>query len=857
MTLSPGTKLGPYEIVAPIGSGGMGEVYRCRDTRLGREVAVKVLPEALAQDRERLSRFEQEARSASALNHPNIVTIHEIGREGETAYIAMELVEGRTLRELEAAGPLPLRKILGIAAQIAEGLAKAHAAGIVHRDLKPENVMVSKDGFVKILDFGLAKLVEPESGELSAMPTLARAETHPGSVMGTVAYMSPEQASGEPVDFRSDQFSLGSILYEVSTGRKAFQKKTAAETMSAIIREEPEPLGRLRPDLPLPVRWMLDRCLAKDREERYASTRDLARDLSSVRDHISEVSSGSEAMLAATARPRRRVSALIAGLAIAAALAAGWLARGRLIAPSGAPRFTRLTFRQGSIGNARFGPDGRTIVYGATWPGDPAGRQLYRTQVGSPESAKFDFTGDILAISPSNEMAIRLLPSPGVLGTLARVPMSGGTPRQVLEDVPYAGADFSPDGTELAVVHFVGEQGRLEYPIGKVLAPEAWAPRVSRDGKSVVFWDANGLAVVDRDGKGRRALSSGWVDQTGVPCWSADGREIWFTAPERLGQPSPLWAVNLSGKRRLVMRVPGSLELDDISRDGRVLLAHFTTGRTVRFTSATDATGRDLSWLDGSEVGDLSSDGKTLLLNEIGEGSGTGPVVYLRSSDGSPAAKLGEGHGFGLSPDGRWVLVRSPGSGGKPETLSLLPTGPGGPHALPGEGPVQYNWGAWLPDGKSVVYSAQGKDGSWRVYVQTVPDGKPRQIGPDTTVLMNATNPVSPDGRYVVTERHPGAYLVSLDGSSPPRVLPGLNTPADRIAQWSRDAKHLYVYRRVESPLKVWLYDIETGQQQLWKEIAYDSTLEGVRVRITPDGNAWTLEGVRILSELYLVEGLR
>src|SRR5450631_1239143 len=270
MPISPGTRLGAYEVLAPLGAGGMGEVYRGRDTRLGREVALKVLPEALAQDRERLSRFEQEARAASALNHPNIVTIHEIGREGDAAFIAMELVDGKTLRELEGPRPLSVRWILNVAAQVAEGLAKAHAAGIVHRDLKPENVMVSKDGFVKILDFGLAKLVEPESGGVSEMPTVAETQTEAGTVMGTVAYMSPEQASGQPVDFRSDQFSLGSMLYEMTTGRKAFLRNTAVETMSAIIRDEPESVAKLRPELPLQVRWMLERCLAKDREERYA-----------------------------------------------------------------------------------------------------------------------------------------------------------------------------------------------------------------------------------------------------------------------------------------------------------------------------------------------------------------------------------------------------------------------------------------------------------------------------------------------------------------------------------------------------------------------------------------------------------
>ncbi len=437
MSLQTGQRLGGFEVLGPLGSGGMGEVYRARDVRLGREVALKVLPDSVAEDRARLSRFEQEARAASALNHPHIVTIYEIGREGNVAFIAMELVDGKTLRELAASGPMPLKRILNVAAQISDGLAKAHGAGIVHRDLKPENVMVSKDGFVKILDFGLAKLSEPQPGQLSAMPTAVTPQTTAGTVLGTVAYMSPEQASGEPVDYRSDQFSLGSMLYEMSTGKKAFQRKTAAETMSAIIREEPEPAGRLRPDLPLPVRWMLERCLAKDREERYASTRDLARDLASVRDHISEVTSGSEALLASAGKPRRRFPLPLVLAVLAAGIVAGWgLARSRALrAPSAAPTLTRLTFRRGGLGNARFAPDGKTIVFGARWAGETVETKLYRMQIGSPESSPFDFRGDISAISSSNELAVIDMSPTGDQGTLSRVPMSGGTPRPVLEHV--------------------------------------------------------------------------------------------------------------------------------------------------------------------------------------------------------------------------------------------------------------------------------------------------------------------------------------------------------------------------------------------------------------------------------------
>ncbi|HEY1250437.1 MAG TPA: serine/threonine-protein kinase, partial [Thermoanaerobaculia bacterium] len=291
MTLAAGSKLGAYEILSPLGAGGMGEVYRARDARLSREVAIKVLPSATAADPDRRARFEQEARSASALNHPNILTIYDIGESGGTIYIAMELVEGRTLRELVASGdPMPTKKLLDVAVQISEGLAKAHASGIVHRDLKPENVMVSKDGFVKILDFGLAKLTEIAPQEASVLPTAVAAPTQPGTVMGTAGYMSPEQASGQPVDFRSDQFTLGAILYEMAAGQKAFQRKTGAETLVAIIREEPAPLSQAAPKAPAPVRWIVERCLAKDPEERYASTKDLARDLRNLRDHLTETS---------------------------------------------------------------------------------------------------------------------------------------------------------------------------------------------------------------------------------------------------------------------------------------------------------------------------------------------------------------------------------------------------------------------------------------------------------------------------------------------------------------------------------------------------------------------------------------
>ncbi|MGB6248082.1 MAG: protein kinase, partial [Terriglobales bacterium] len=284
-TLSPGTRFGNYEILQQLGAGGMGEVYRARDTRLDREVAIKTLSvERLAQP-EALARFEKEARSASALNHPNIVTIYELGHVNSTRYIAMELVDGETLRQSLASGPIPFRKSVALAAQIADALAKAHEIGVVHRDLKPENLMVSVDGTAKVLDFGLAKLRKLDHARNSDATTIV---TEHGTVMGTVGYMSPEQATGGEVDFCSDQFSFGSVLYEMVTGLPAFQKKTHAETTAAILRDEPERLGARMLQAPAPFIWIVERCLAKDPRDRYASTRDLARDLAAVRDRLAD-----------------------------------------------------------------------------------------------------------------------------------------------------------------------------------------------------------------------------------------------------------------------------------------------------------------------------------------------------------------------------------------------------------------------------------------------------------------------------------------------------------------------------------------------------------------------------------------
>jgi Tol biopolymer transport system component/predicted Ser/Thr protein kinase len=864
MTLSAGTRLGPFEILAPLGAGGMGEVYRARDSRLGREVAVKVLSAEFSADADRRKRFEQEARSASALNHPSIVTIHEIGSSDSTIYIAMEFVEGRTLREVLGDGPLPTKRLLDLAVQIAEGLAKAHGAGIVHRDLKPENVMVSKDGAAKVLDFGLAKLLKEPAPETTNLPTAA-SETKAGTVMGTVGYMSPEQASGKPVDFRSDQFALGSILFEIATGKRAFQRGTHAETLTAIIREEPEPFAQSA-GVPAPFRWIVERCLQKDPDERYASTRDLARDLKSVRDHLSEATISAEAPSASAARARRPGRSAIAGLALLAMLAAGiFVGRGSAKPPLPAfPTFHKLTFRRGSITSARFAPDGQTIVYGAAWDGKPS--EIFFARPESPESRPLGVPGSsVLAISGAGEMALSLrfhfIGGFTTTGMLSRMGVAGGVaPRDVLDDVHWA--DWAPDGTSLAVVREIAGQNRLDLPIDHALYQTAgWIshPRVSPDGNLVAFFehpilndDGGSLAVVDRAGK-KRTLADGFSTVWGL-AWAAGGKEIWFTA-SRLGSDRSLYAISLSGKERVLDRITGGLTLHDVSRDGRALLSHDVPRLGILGLSSGETKERELSWLDNSLAADLTPDGQTILIAESGEGGGPGYSVYLRKMDGSPAVRLGEGDASALSPDGAWALAINARS--SPAQLVLLPTGAGGPRSLTHD-EINHQRAVFFPDGKRILFAGNEPGRGTRLYVQDLAGGKPQAITPEG-IRLARSKPVSPDGKSVIARGPEGkVYLYPVSPGEPRPVL-GLE-PGDLPIQWSPDGKFLYVYRRGDVPARVSRVETATGKRELWKELQPGDTTgleEVANIWLTPDGRSYVYNHIRTLCDLYLAEGLK
>src|SRR5277367_6079998 len=495
MNLAPGTKLGPYEIVSLLGAGGMGEVYRARDTRLKRDVAIKVLPPAFSLDGDRLRRFEQEALATAALNHPNILAVFDIGTHDGSPYVVSELLEGETLRERLRGGAIVVRKTLDYALQVAHGLAAAHEKGIIHRDLKPENLFLTKDGRVKILDFGLAKLTQPDSGTHTSLPTQTQA-TEAGVVMGTAGYMSPEQVRGTAVDPRSDIFSFGAILYEMISGKRAFHGETAADTMSAILREEPAELSETNRNVSPALERMVQHCLEKNPEQRFHSASDIAFDL----EHLSGIS-GSTARVASTGAHasltvsrRKLLTGIAAGLALAAAVyALGWW-HGKSTNHSSMAEYKQITFRTGSIGNARFTPDG-SIVYSAAWDGDQP--QLYMSRTDDPGARELGIKdAELLAISKNGEMAIRLktvyYSGYARTGTLARVRLSGGTPREVLDNVQ--DADWSASGENMAVVRYLPENNhwRLEYPIGKVLFDSInWLshPKISPDGKWVAFAD--------------------------------------------------------------------------------------------------------------------------------------------------------------------------------------------------------------------------------------------------------------------------------------------------------------------------------------------------------------------------------
>ena len=843
--LSPGDQLGPYKIVGRLGAGGMGEVYRANDPRLRRDVALKVLRKA--SDAEHLMRFSREARAASSLNHPNIVAVFDVDTEGGVPYIVTELLEGETLRAKLDRGMLPYRKAVEYGIQIAQALDAAHAKGIWHRDVKPANAFVTEDGRVKLLDFGLAKLTEREPRVAS--DTITAETTQQGEIFGTAGYMSPEQVLGRPVDHRTDIFALGATLYDMFTGKRAFQRPSSIQTMSAVLQDDPVDPLTVNPKLPYAAATLIRRCLEKDKEDRFQSARDLAFDLQQLRD----LSAGPTQQAVAPSSPRRKL--LVSLLAIATLISGVWLGM-LLLGRTSTPTFEQLTFRRGRIGGARFASDGQAVVYSQTREGTAL--EVWRLDLAdSPASRSMDYPAgsDVLA-ARAGELALslrrRFVLGERFVGTLALAPVGGGSPHEVAENVE--DADWDRSGTQLAMARStdVGGQSWIEYG-GRTLYKTAGSirfVRVSPDGQRIAFLEdpvgrgsSGSVVVVDLNGQATK-LTDEWSSARGL-AWLPSGDEIWFAA----GGPTTnraLRAVNLDREQRVILEAPGSLTIWDIAADGRVLLTRDEERRALIGVPAGESTERELSWFDNAGLADLSADGRWLL---FGDRFG----IYLRATDGSPPVHLGLKDGFAddLSPDGKTILATTQSG----RQLLLVPAGAGDSHPLPPHGILSYSGAQWLPDGRRIFFNGRESGRDLRSYIQDTREGPPRPFTPENTRVLS----ISPDGEWAAAVGANQAISLWPVAGGPSQSVQG-SEPGERPIGWSADGRSLWLFRRGEVPAQVFRLEIETGRRQLWKTLVPpDPTgvYSIIDLRIVPSGHSYFYSYARLLSQLYLTRGLK
>ena len=850
-----GQLIGHYRVLEKIGAGGMGEVFRARDERLGRDVALKLIRPASSDNPEHLRRFELEARAAAALNHPNIVAIYDVGFEGTTPYIVQELLEGKTLRLRVGEGPLPVRQAAGYALQIAQGLCAAHARNIVHRDLKPENLFLTNDDRIKILDFGVAKL-QPSVEDPRSPENLTTVTKH-GAVLGTVAYMSPEQLRGKTVDHRSDIFSFGAILYEILSGKRAFHGETEVDTMTAVLREEPADSHLEHAAIPSQYQDIVHHCLEKEPDNRFQSAKDLVFALQTI--------SGSSPVRVASSSPLKRLKASSLPWVMAGVLALATVILGLaqfLRIPNAPLGYRRLTFEAGTIYSARFAPDGQSVVYGAAWNNKPV--QLFTTVGNSLLSQPLAFTDAVLlGISRSNELALVVGGThTGQLettnGMLASAPMAGGAPKEVLADARWA--DWDEKGS-LAVVHYVEGQSRLEYPIGKVLYQSGgWISniRISPNGNLIAFmdhpvlWDDRGVvSVVDLSGK-VRTLCTGWESESGL-AWRPDAKEIWFTAAAK-GNNLGLMAVNLAGKVRPLLDVPMGIVLQDISADGRALVVLTSSRLAMGFTRLGDKEDLDLSWHDWNSARDISSDGNSVLFEDASAAAGPNYAVVIRRVDGGLPIRLGDGSSGSLSPDGKWAASVSIS---QPAEITLLPVGPGQPRTIHVTGlqHVHSGWARFLPNGEELAVGGDDAGHAARCYLVNLSSGHARAVTPEGFVC----GPISPDGRMIIGKGNTeGISAYPIDGDAP-KLLVAKKSNLNPV-QWSEDGSALYGYHSGEFPSKVFGLSLATGKETPLQELKPGSPA-GVDmvapVVVSRDGKSFAYSYNQTLSVLYLVSGLR
>ncbi len=857
LMLNAGTKLGPYEILTAIGAGGMGEVYKARDSRLDRIVAIKILSGSFIVDADRLRRFEQEARTVAALNHPNILGIHDIGNYNGSPYLVSEFLEGKTLREKLEDGPLPLRRASEYALGIAHGLAAAHEKGIIHRDLKPENIFITNDNRVKILDFGLAKLADSKS--LNEVNVTVTSATVPGIVLGTVGYMSPEQVRGEPTDARSDIFGFGAVLYEMLTGKRAFKRDTSAETMTAILREEPADLSTSGWHGTPAWERIISRCLEKLPARRFQSASDLAFAIESLSG--SSVSASASTPSGSNIAPAQSARSYLWLIGVAGALlfAAAALFIGRLSVKSEPVKFTRLTYNRGFVHNARFVQNGPNVVFSAQFDNNPA--QVFNVRPEYPQPVKVDLPSALLlALSPSGELSLSLnsvLHAHFSTGTLAQVPMSGGSPRSVLDGV--ISADYSPDGKLLAITRMVNGKSRLEFPVGKVLYESSGYldyVRISPSGDLLAFAehtvqgdDRGFISILDSSGQ-HKQLTPEYESLQGIAWAPGSNKDIWFTEANS-GQARQLLGVDLSGKVRQIFHSPDGMTLFDVASDGRVLLASDYSRQEI--TTVDIATGKahhGLEWFDGSADPTVSPDGKAILYFEYGGPAGDLYQSVYRKLDGSAPVDLGPGGTSEFSPDGKTVASELLS---RPPQIALYPIGAGESRTLSLGGIVTTTDLHWFPDGKRLMILGAVENETLRSYEMDINGGAPKPLGPPGWL----GKAFSPDGKRIAG-RLAEDLVIYNPATQQTQKVTGLELN-EFILAWSADGQGVLAYSEILGGFSVTRIAIATGKRTLVQTFSEDDKagLFGFHVSLSPDRKTYVYSASRALSSLYIAEGIK
>ena len=858
--------VGPFQIVRELGRGGMGEVYLARDTRLDRQVAIKALPAHLAQDSDRLARFQREAKVLASLNHSGIGAIYGLEEAGGRQYLILEYIEGETLADRLARGPIPVDEALLLARQIAEALEVAHEKGVIHRDLKPGNVMVTPDGVVKILDFGLARTSD-NSPSLSDSPCradsptvsfdsprAAHSPTIPGVIMGTAGYMSPEQARGAPVTKRSDIFSFGCVLYEMFAGSRAFEGETVSDLLALLLAGTPE-WDRLPASAGPAVRRIIRRCLEKNSRDRYRDIGDVAHDLAEA------AQADADANASPSAAPPRRLNRIVAGVGALGVIAAVVLALvlwRHLQTPPAPAQFQKLTYAVQFITSARFAPDGRTVVFSAARDRMKSELFVLRPEDLEPRKLSDDHV-QLLAVSNTGELAVltncEYYSHRTYIGTLARMPLTDAPAREVIDRV--SAADWLPDGRELAVIREIGDKSRLECPIGNVLAESTGYLsdlRVSPNGEMIAFmehdldFDNRGLVVVV-DRQGARVASSPHYRGLEGLAWAPDGRSVQYSAQSPRGDYT-IWDLSLSGDVREALTSASNMILHDVHASGRRLLSTETnmSYRVVRL--AGEDAERDTLSLEVSMPVAISADGRSLLYRDESPAMGPNYAVLFQPRPGAPAVRLGEGLPLDLAPDGKSVVAAVPSV---PPRLVIYPTGAGSPLDISAPEFVSYRRAFFLADGASVLISGAERGKGPRCYIRGISSGEMRAVTPEGTEEGRP----SPDGESVVARR-PGIgwFLFPMDGGE--AQLPGLSA-ADHVISWSRDANSLFVFVGQNTSPRIEKYEIATGKRTLVQELtagrtAVTSVWDPV---ISADGQSYAYWFDHTLSVLYIVESGR